>query len=261
MGANGGASGGTAGNSASGGRGGDGASGGTAGNGGAGGASGAGAVSLLVFSRTVGYRHDSIPAGVQALTKLAADRGWRIAATEDPSRFSDSGLASYNVVVFLSTTGDVLDAPQQAAFERFIRGGKGFVGIHAATDTEYDWPWYGALVGAYFREHPTVQAANVLVEDALNPATVGLPNPWRRTDEWYSFKVNPRPNVHVLLTLDETSYTPGTANMSGDHPIAWCHDYDGGRAFYTGLGHTNESFADPLFIKQLAGAVSWVLAR
>jgi type 1 glutamine amidotransferase len=233
----------------------------SSGAGGDGGNGTADAVSLLVFSRTVEYRHDSIPAGVQALTKLAAERGWAMSATEDPTKFSDTGLAAYNAVIFLSTTGNVLDDAQQAAFERFIRSGNGFIGIHSATDTEYDWAWYGALVGAYFREHPSVQAADVISEDTANPSTAGLPNPWRRTDEWYAFKSNPRPNVHVLLALDESSYTPGSANMNGDHPIAWCHEYDGGRAFYTALGHTAESFADPLFLGQLAGAVSWVLAR
>jgi len=218
-------------------------------------------VSLLVFSRTAAYRHDSIPAGVQALGKLAADRGWQFAATEDPSQFSDVGLAAYDAVIFLSTTGDVLDDQQQAAFERFIRAGKGFIGIHSATDTEYDWAWYGGLVGAYFREHPPVQAADLVVEDSASPITAGLPNPWRRTDEWYAFKSNPRPNVHVLLSLDESSYTPASANMDGDHPVAWCHEYDGGRAFYTALGHTSESFAEPLLMGQLAAAVGWVLAR
>jgi cytochrome c len=241
-----------------------------AGNGGANGGDSAGragsdalgeGASLLVFSRTAAYRHDSIAAGVKALTQLASERGWQLAATEDASKFSDAGLASYNVVVFLSTTGDVLDDAQQAAFERFIRSGKGFIGIHSATDTEYDWPWYGELVGAYFREHPMIQAADVIVEDAQNPATAQLPTPWRRSDEWYAFQSNPRANVHVLLSLDETSYTPGVANMSGDHPIAWCHEYDGGRAFYTALGHTSESYADPLFVSQLAGAVSWVIAH
>ncbi len=218
-------------------------------------------VSLLVFSRTAAYRHDSIPAGIQALTALAKSRGWQLDATEDASRFSDAGLAGYSAVIFLSTTGDVLDDAQQGAFERFIRAGKGFIGIHSATDTEYDWAWYGGLVGAYFREHPAVQAASVVVEDKTNPATAGLPNPWKRTDEWYAFKDNPRPNVHVLLSLDENSYSPGAANMNGDHPIAWCHEYDGGRAFYTALGHTSESYSDPLFMGQLAGAVAWVLAK
>jgi len=250
---------------------GQGGAGGTAGGTWAGGASGAdgsstggvaGArVSLLVFSRTAAYRHDSIPAGVQALGKLSADRGWQFAATEDPSQFSDAGLAAYDAVIFLSTTGDVLDDLQQAAFERFIRAGKGFIGIHSATDTEYDWPWYGGLVGAYFREHPPVQAADLVVEDSASPITAGLPNPWLRTDEWYAFQSNPRPNVHVLLSLDETSYAPGSANMDGDHPVAWCHEYDGGRAFYTALGHTSESYAEPLFMEQLAAAVGWVMAR
>ena len=225
---------------------------------GAGGAA-ADAVALLVFSRTVEYRHDSIRDGVRALTKLAADRGWALAATEDAGRFSDTGLAAYDAVIFLSTTGDVLDDTQQAAFERFIRAGKGFIGIHSASDTEYDWAWYGGLVGAYFREHPSVQAADIVVEDAAHPATIGLPNPWRRRDEWYAFESNPRPNVHVLLSLDESSYDVGSASMNGDHPIAWCHEYDGGRAFYTALGHSSESFSEPSFINQLAGAVTWVL--
>jgi type 1 glutamine amidotransferase len=227
---------------------------------GMGGSAAADRISLLVFSRTLGYRHDSIPAGVQALTKLAADRGWSLLATEDATKFSDPGLAAYNAVVFLSTTGDVLDDAQQSAFERFIRSGRAFIGIHSASDTEYDWPWYGGLVGAYFREHPAVQSAEITVEDTTNPATAGLPKPWRRTDEWYAFKSNPRANVHVLLSLDESSFAAGSANMNGDHPIAWCHEYDGGRAFYTALGHTSESFADPAFMAHLAGAVTWAVA-
>ncbi|HYP89856.1 MAG TPA: ThuA domain-containing protein, partial [Polyangiaceae bacterium] len=189
------------------------------------------------------------------------ERGWRIEATEDANRFSDDGLIDYGAVIFLSTTGDVLDDDQQAAFERFIRGGGGFVGIHSATDTEYDWAWYGSLVGAYFREHPAVQAADVLVEDGAPLGVAGLPKRWHRTDEWYAFKSNPRANVSVLLSLDETSYAPGAANMNGDHPIAWSHEYDGGRAFYTALGHTPESYADPLFMGHVAGGIAWALGR
>jgi type 1 glutamine amidotransferase len=215
--------------------------------------------SLLIFSRTAGYRHDSIPAGIQGLTQLAAERGWTATATEDATRFDDEGLAAYDAVIFLSTTGDVLDDAQQAAFERFIRAGHGFVGIHAASDTEYDWAWYGQLVGAYFREHPAVQAADLLVEDAAGAATGPLPMPWRRTDEWYAFRDNPRQNVHVLLSLDESSYAPGAATMSGDHPVAWRHEHDGGRAFYTALGHTSESYADPSFLAHLESGIAWVL--
>ena len=233
------------------------APGGTSSSGGSGGQTTTESVSLLVFSKTAAYRHESIPAGVQALTKLASEHGWQLSATEDASTFTDAGLAKYNAVIFLSTTGDVLDDTQQAAFERFIRKGNGFIGIHSATDTEYDWAWYGGLVGAYFREHPAIQAADVVVEDAQNPATASLQNPWHRTDEWYAFQSNPRANVHVVLSLDEHSYNAGTANMNGDHPIAWYHDYDGGRAFYTALGHTNESFSDPAFLAHLTGAITW----
>ena len=220
-----------------------------------------GGISLLVFSRTVEYRHESIPAGIQALSALAAAHGWALSATEDAAQFSDAGLADYDAVIFLSTSGDVLDDAEQAAFERFIRAGKGFIGIHSASDTEYDWPWYGGLVGAYFREHPSIQPADIVVLDRENPATAALPNPWRRSDEWYAFQENPRPNVQVLLALDESSYDPGNAGMNGDHPIAWCHEYDGGRAFYTALGHTSASFSEPLFLGQLEGAVAWVRAR
>lgn len=236
-----------------------GASGGTAGTSGAsGGAAGAPArPAVLVFSRTAGFRHSSIPAGITALQTLGEERDWTVTATEDPAVFSDAGLADYNVLVFLSTTGDILDADQQAAFERFIRAPHGFVGIHSASDTEYDWPFYGALVGAYFREHPSIQSATIVVENATHPATIALPDRWTRTDEWYAFQTNPRATVEVLLSLDETSYTPGNAHMDGDHPIAWYHEYEGARAFYTALGHTDESYAEPEFLGHVAGAIEW----
>jgi type 1 glutamine amidotransferase len=217
-------------------------------------------VSLLVFSRTTEYRHESIPYGIAALSKLAEDRGWIVEATEEAEVFTDQGLAEHDAVIFLSTTGDVFDAEQQAAFERFIRRGRGYVGIHAASTTEYDWPWYGGLVGAFFREHPEVQVADIVVETSTHASTQGLPNPWRRTDEWYSFRTNPRANVSVLLSLDEASYTPGTSSMGGDHPIAWYHEYEGGRAFYTALGHTSESYSEPQFLAHVAGGIDWVLA-
>jgi type 1 glutamine amidotransferase len=214
-------------------------------------------LSVFVFSHTLGYRHASIPAGLSALSSIASERGFSLSANEDPSAFSDYGLEAFDVIVFLCTTGDVLDAGQQDAFERFIRAGGGWVGIHSAADTEYDWPFYGGLVGAYFREHPAVQQAVVRVEDAAHPATSALPSEWPRTDEWYAFSENPRPNVSVLLTLDETTYEPGTSTMGDDHPIAWFHTYEGGRAFYTALGHTSESYAEPAFIAHIEGAIEW----
>jgi cytochrome c len=241
---------------------------GDASSGGSGDASGGGSgggpiddgIELLVFAHTVEFRHESIAAGVGALQGLADQRGWSLLASEDPTLFAEESLAGFDVVVFLSTTGDVLDGEQQTAFEQFIRSGKGFVGVHAASDTEYDWPWYGELVGAYFLAHPPVQVASVSVEEALHPATVGLPSPWVRTDEWYGFQTNPRAEVQVLLSLDEASFDPGEGSMGGDHPIAWCHEYDGGRSFYTALGHTIESYSEPEFLQHLAGGIEWAAA-
>ena len=218
-------------------------------------------VSILVFSRTLGYRHDSIPDGIAAITTLGRDHEWNVQATEDPSFFDAATLQAFAVVVFLSTTGDVLGPDQQTAFEQFIGRGGGFVGIHSASDTEYDWPFYGGLVGAYFREHPAIQEAVIHVEDSDHPSTAALPLEWRRTDEWYAFQSNPRPNVNVLLTLDETTYDPGTATMGSDHPIAWFHSYEGGRAFYTALGHTRESYSEPSFLAHIAGGIDWAAGR
>ncbi len=213
-------------------------------------------LSLLVFSKTVEYRHEAIPEGIEALRELGARRGWRVDATEDAGRFTTEVLEGYDVVVFLMTTGDVLDPEQQEAFESFVGAGKGYVGIHAAADTEYDWPWYGELVGAYFVSHPEIQVATYDIEDRTHPATAGLPKQWRRVDEHYNFNRNPRPSVHVVMSLDESSYTV-EADAMGDHPVAWYHEHEGGRAFYTALGHTKAAYSDPLFRRHLEGAVTW----
>jgi type 1 glutamine amidotransferase len=218
-----------------------------------------GAPNLLVFSRTQEFRHDSIEGAVAALAEHARQRGFSLTAAEDPSYFSDATLSAYGAVVFLMTTGEVLGDEQQAAFERFIRSGKGFVGVHSASDTEYTWPWYGELLGAYFRGHSPVMPARVIVEDPTQPATQGLPSPWMRDDEWYAFAENPRPKVSVLLTVDETSYEPGGGVMGSDHPVAWQRTFDGGRSFYTSLGHTIESYSDPTFMAHLTGGIDWAL--
>jgi PKD repeat protein/type 1 glutamine amidotransferase len=209
----------------------------------------------LVFSKTAGFRHDSIPAGIAAIQQLGADNGFDVDATEDAGQFTDAGLAPYDVVIWLSTTGDVLNADQQAAFERYVQAGGGYAGVHAAADTEYDWAWYGELVGAYFASHPAIQTATVEVEDAAHPATAHLPASWERTDEWYNYQSNPRGDVHVLATLDEGSYDAGSGAMGDDHPIAWCHGYDGGRSWYTGGGHTQESYNEPDFLQHLLGGI------
>lgn len=210
---------------------------------------------VLVFSKTAGYRHDSIAAGIAAVTALGEQAQFRVDATEAAGAFTDENLNRYRVVVFLNTTGDVLDTDQQSAFERFIGRGGGFVGVHSASDTEYDWPWYGSLVGAYFKSHPRIQPATLKVVDATHPSTVHLPVEWKRTDEWYNFRDDPAAHGRALLVIDETSYSGGT--MRTHHPMAWCQEYDGGRAWYTALGHTIETYSEPLFLAHLLGGIRW----
>ncbi|MEU6241485.1 ThuA domain-containing protein [Streptomyces sp. NPDC047024] len=210
---------------------------------------------VLVFSKTAGFRHDSIPDGIAAVQQLGATDGLTVDATEDAGAFTARNLRRYDAVVFLSTTGDVLNPAQQRAFEGYIRQGGGYVGVHAAADTEYDWPFYGGLAGAYFQSHPAIQPATVVVEDHAHPSTAQLPTRWERTDEWYNYRSDPRDRAHVLASLDESTYSGGT--MNGDHPIAWCQEYQGGRAFYTGGGHTKESYADPAFRAHLLGGLRW----
>ncbi|MFJ1930723.1 MULTISPECIES: ThuA domain-containing protein [unclassified Streptomyces] len=213
------------------------------------------AYDVLVFSRTVGFRHSSIDEGITALRELGAANNFTVTATEDAAAFTPSNLAGYEAVVFLSTTGDVLNTTQQTAFEGYMAAGGGYVGVHAAADTEYDWSWYTGLAGALFQSHPAVQPANVKVEDRAHDATAHLGPTWQRTDEWYNYRTNPRTSAHVLASLDESSYSGGS--MSGDHPIAWCKDYAGGRAFYTGGGHTEDSYSDPAFRRHLLGGIRW----
>jgi type 1 glutamine amidotransferase len=213
---------------------------------------------VLVFYKTRGFRHASIPAGLAAVQQLGREQQWRVDTTQQAARFVDDTLRRYAAVVFLNTTGDVLDSAQQLAFERYIGQGHGFVGVHAASDTEYDWPWYGKLVGAYFQNHPAVQLATVQVVDAQHPATSFLPARWPRTDEWYNFRAI-APDLRVLATVDETTYSGG---LNGpQHPFAWCHAYGGGRAFYTAGGHTSENYADPLFQRHLLGGLQYAMGQ
>jgi type 1 glutamine amidotransferase len=209
---------------------------------------------VLVFSKTAGFRHASIEDGKRMFQKLAEENAWISHVTEDADEFARV-LPTKRVVVFLSTTGDVLNDDQQKALESWYRKGGGFVGIHAAADTEYGWPWYGCLVGAWFRSHPQIQRAQIRMEDARHPITKGLPLMWERTDEWYDYRINPRGAVYVLASLDTKSYTGHV--MGEDHPIMWLHTLDGGRSFYTGFGHTSESYSEPAFVELVKRAVKW----
>lgn len=211
---------------------------------------------ILVFTKTAGFHHASIPLGVAAITKLGLENGFSVDTTSDDKKFTERNLKNYSAVVFLSTTGDLLTAPERNDFERYIQAGGGYVGIHAAADANYDWHWYGRLVGGYFVSHPAQQEAVLHVVDKTHISTKHLPDTWRRKDEWYNYKDLIK-DMHVLITIDETSYKGG---INGSfHPMAWYHDYDGGRAWYTELGHVDESYSDPLYLKHILGGIQWAI--
>ncbi|SEI45605.1 cytochrome c [Dyadobacter koreensis] len=214
---------------------------------------------VLVFSKTKGWKHASIPSGIKALQKLGQENGFSVDTTSNSALFTEEHLKNYAAVIWLSTTGNVLNGTQQTAFERYIQAGGGFVGIHAAADTEYDWPWYGKLVGAYFSSHPhnpNVRKAAIEVSDKTHPSTKMLSGRWERTDEWYNYRAY-YSGIKVLAKLDEISYEGGT--NGADHPISWYHEFDGGRSFYTGLGHTDESFSEPLYLAHLLGGIKYAI--
>ena len=214
---------------------------------------------LLVFSKTEGFRHASIEAGQEALKKMAEEKGMTIEVTEDANVFNQKDLGKYRAVVFLNTTGNVLDPEQQDAFERYIQAGGGYVGIHSATDTEYEWPWYGELAGARFLDHPmdpsNVQTGRLRVTDTTNWATAMMPAEFDWTDEFYNFR-NISDAIQPVLTIDESTYVGG--KNPDFHPMSWYHEFDGGRAFYTALGHTEEAFSDQMFLDHLYAGIHYV---
>lgn len=216
-------------------------------------------INLLVFSKTAAFRHASIGAGRAALTKMAGEKGFTVSFTEDASQFNEKNLQKFNAVIFLNTTGDILNNDQQTAFERYIQAGGGYLGIHAATDTEYEWPWYGRLAGAYFLDHPmtpsNVQNGKFIVTKKDHWATQGMPDEFERKDEFYSFK-DISPNINVVLRIDEKSYIGG--KNPDFHPISWYQEFDGGRSFYTAMGHTDETFSEPLFLNHLLAGIRYV---
>ncbi len=214
-------------------------------------------INVLVFSKTAAFRHQSIEAGKTALTKMAKEKGFGVSFTEDASQFSEVNLKKFNTVIFLNTTGDILNNEQQNVFERYIQAGGGYVGIHAATDTEYEWPWYNQLAGAWFLDHPStpsnVQKGKFYVTKK-NEFTTGMPYEFERSDEFYSFK-DISPKINVVIKIDEKSYIGG---KNGDnHPISWYQEFNGGRSFYTAMGHTDETFAEPLFLNHLYAGIKY----
>ncbi len=215
----------------------------------------------LVFSKTEGYKHASITEGVNAFKDLAQQHSFDMTWTEDAGIFTKEKLDPFDVVVFLNTSGQFLDKEHQSALMAFIQEGKGFMGVHAASTTHVEWPWFVGLVGASFQSHPYIQSAMVQTIDQTHPATLHLNEKWLWTDEWYVFK-SMSDNLNILLTVDEDSYDPHhsweqTIGMGRNHPIAWYQYYDGGRSFYTALGHLEKSYKNPHFLLHLYGGLYW----
>lgn len=213
---------------------------------------------VLVFYKTAGFYHTSIPAGIRALQTLCLNNNLEVDTTANSGIFTSADLKKYDAVIFLNTTGDILNNAEQREFENYIRSGKGFVGVHSATDTESSWPWYNKLVGAYFADHPEIQPATIHVTKESHPSTNFLPDVWQRRDEWYNFK-DIYEGINVLAELDETSYTGGKNGKN--HPIAWYHNFDGGRSFYTAGGHTDESYSEPLFLRHILGGIKYAIGK
>jgi type 1 glutamine amidotransferase len=215
----------------------------------------ANAIRVLMLTATAGFRHDAIATARQVMSNLAATSGeFTLTPTEDVSTFTAATLANYDAVFFALTSGELpLTTDQKAAIVGFVSGGGGFLGAHSATDTLYEWPEYGRLVGAYFKEHPWTQQASVIVEDATHPASAGVGERFAILEEFYTFRDNPRPHVQVLLRLDAAS-----VGATGDFPLAWAHTFGNGRVYYNALGHFPETWTDARFQRQLLGAIRWV---
>lgn len=214
-------------------------------------------IQIIVFSKTLGFRHTSIEDGINSIKKLGLENGFLVDATENSDTLV-SNINKYDAVIFLSPSGDIFTDKQQKIFMDYIQQGGGFVGIHGATTVEYDWAWYGNMIGAYFDGHPKPQNATVHVVNHEHPATSFLENEWQTFDEWYNFK-SLSTKTHVLMTLDETSYSGGKHGVY--HPIAWYQTYDGARIFYTALGHAEKSYKDPLFLKHILGGILYATGK
>lgn len=214
---------------------------------------------VLIFSLTTSFRHKSIKEGIVAIKKLAAENNFEVDTSENVTAFTKENLSKYKTLIFLNPTGsNVFSDEQKQALKTYINNGGGLLGIHAATDFCFEWEWYGKMIGAFFTNHPKVQQAKLISLRPKDKLMKGMPEEWLHTDEWYNFKTFNK-DVTVLVKVDETSYQGGT--MNNEHPIVWYHKFEGGRVFYTGLGHTPEAYSNPLFLQQLLNGLKWTMRK
>jgi type 1 glutamine amidotransferase len=213
---------------------------------------------VLIYSKTNGYFHSCIPLGIKTISRLGKENGFDVDNTTDSLLFTNENLKKYAAVIFLNTTLKVLGPNEETAFKQYIESGGGYVGIHSAADTEYDWPWYGQLVGAYFKNHPDQQNAKLFIVNKNHPSTAGMPDSIVLKEEWYNYR-SFQPDLTVLIKIDESSYKGGENGAS--HPMSWYHEFDGGRAFYTELGHRDDIWTNPVYQKHLLGGIEWAMKK
>lgn len=218
----------------------------------------------LLVTTTNGWHHESLHAGVLAIQDLGVKNFFDVVLFENPNGFTDQFLKQFQVVIFLNTTGNIFDSAQQKVMERFIQSGKGFVGIHSASDTEYEWEWYTKLVGRMFHIHPVIQTAQLNILDNTFPGLQGFAGNKLWTDEWYEFGPEKVSDLKYILAVDESTYDikaqwgeKKSASMGKIHPVAWYHNFDGGRSFYTALGHLPSIHRDPAFLNHLYAGIYW----
>ena len=221
---------------------------------------------VLVFTKNgKGYVHENIPASIAALQKLGIENGFTTDTTTNATLFTDDNLKKYDAIIFSNTNNDVFDTEEQkVAFMRYIQAGGGFMGIHSASGTERKWKWFKLMLGATFLRHPPFQKFTVYVLDKKHAAVKKLVPQWETNDECYYFKeINPA--IKVLLVSDIASIKDtgdgknATPDIFGNrYPAAWCHEFDGGRIFYTALGHSKEDYANATYLAHLVEALKWL---
>jgi type 1 glutamine amidotransferase len=219
---------------------------------------------VLLFTKTDGWHHKSINKAVDAMQAMSENHFFNFEWHEDASHINSDNLKKFDVVMFMLTTGDILNSKQQSALQEFIHSGKGFVGVHSASDTEYEWPWYTQLVGHSFHIHPEIQTARLKVLDRSFPGLEYMPDEGLWTEEWYEFSEAKVKGLNYLLSVDENTYKPAADwgdkkgnGMGKFHPIAWYHQFDGGRSFYTGLGHMPATYKNKAFVEHIYGGLYW----
>jgi type 1 glutamine amidotransferase len=211
---------------------------------------------ILVFNKANGFVHESIEAGTEAVLKMTDQYPFIVDVSDDSLRFRDSILEDYDVIVFMNTSGVIFDQEGRQAFQNYIRSGGGFVGVHGASTNEYEWEWFGRMLGNHFDDHPKIQKAIMTIEIPDAPSTEHLPSKWEWTDEWYNWRYEFDPAIEVLISVDESTYEGG--KHSEYHPISWRQEFEGGRVWYTAIGHQIDSYKDENFIRHIAGGIKWV---